>query len=207
MLFGLALIGEGGRNYVAAKCIERIEGLEHESIEWLRSGELDSAMAGDPIWGLFQLAMTEPFGRTTAFSFVADFLRKTNKEQQWSKHFAPLFRRHLELLESTGLLNAVMELKGKLSPFVNFRKSQLLKIMVASNRFDVDRVISTDKGISFRHEESEMNSTDRISLALSSMASIRNFLYLVWKVEDGSLSPFCIDVSVGHEIFCVHYWT
>lgn len=195
-MFGLALIGAGGRNYVAARCIEKIEGMEQESIAWLHSGELESTIAGDPIFGLFQLAMTEPFGRTTAYSFVADFLRKTKKEDQWSNHFAPLFRRHLGTLQSAGLLHAVTELPVKLSPYVNFRKNQLLKIMVASNRFDVSLVVSPEKGISFQRDKGDMSSAARIDLALSSMKSIRNFLHLVWKVVDGSLSPFCTDVSI-----------
>lgn len=180
---------------MAAKCIERIDGLEQESVSWLHTGEREAAIAGDPIWGLFQLAMTEPFGRTAAYSFVADFLRKTSKEDQWSNHFAPLFRRHLETLNSAGLLDAVSRLDGKLSPYVNFRKNQLLKIVVASSSFDVGMVISPHKGISFQGQKSEMSASDRINVALSSMKAIGNFLHLVWKVEAGSLSPVCTDVS------------
>jgi hypothetical protein len=82
VLFGLALIGEGGRNFVAAKCIEAIDDLEQESTLWLSDGDLETQMAGDPLWYLFRRAMTEPLGRTKAYAFLADVLRKTKKEQE-----------------------------------------------------------------------------------------------------------------------------
>jgi hypothetical protein len=195
VLFGLALIGEGGRNYVAAKCIEKIDDLEQESLSWLRDGELETNLAGDPLWSLFRRAMTEPLGRTAAYSFLADVLRKTNKEAQWSNHFAPWFRRQLKTLKSKGLLDEVMALHGKLTPFVNFRKNQLLKIIMAANRFDVDLVVSPQSGISIQPQLVATSQNDRIELALSALTSIGNVLHLMWKVEDGNLSTMCTEVS------------
>lgn len=196
VLFGLALIGEGGRNYVAAKCIEKIDDLEQESLSWLRDGELETNLAGDPLWSLFRRAMTEPLGRTAAYSFLADVLRNTNKEAQWSHHFAPWFRRHLTTLKSKGLLDEVMALQGKLSPFVNFRKNQLLKIIMAANKFDVDQITSPNMGVSIESKiVGASNENDHIHLALSALKSIGSVLHLMWKVEDGNLSNMCNEVS------------
>eukprot|EP00980_Cylindrotheca_fusiformis_P013775 scaffold3556_cov190-Cylindrotheca_fusiformis.AAC.10 len=197
VLFGLALIGEGGRNYVAAKCIEKIDDLQQESLTWLRDGELETTLAGDPLWSLFHRAMTEPLGRTAAYSFLADVLRKTNKEAQWSNFFAPWFRRHLKTLKAKGLLDEVLALKGKISPFVNFRKNQVLKIIMAANKFDVDLIATpeTSTVAPILPNLAATSQSDSLELALSAMKSIGDVLHLMWKVEDGNLSSMCTEAS------------
>jgi hypothetical protein len=88
-----------------------------------------------------------------------------------------------------------MALHGKLTPFVNFRKNQLLKIIMAANRFDVDLVVSPQSGISIQPQLVATSQNDRIELALSALTSIGNVLHLMWKVEDGNLSTMCTEVS------------
>ena len=110
MLYGIALIGVGGANYVAAKCIEKIEDLPQEDVSWLKDGEHETNLAGDPVWIIFRRAMTEPLGRTAAYAFLADILRKTTREMDWSNHFTLSFRNHLQTLESVGLIDEVLKL-------------------------------------------------------------------------------------------------
>jgi hypothetical protein len=142
--------------------------------------------------------MTEPFGRTSAYSFLADVLRKTEKEKQWSSHFAPCFSRQVNILKrSGGLLDGLMNLQDNESKFVTFRKNQVLKIIMAASRFEIDLAIFPEKGSSIQIQPAPIltNANERIKMVLSTMGSLATVLHLCWKVEDGNMSTICTDVS------------
>lgn len=196
VLYGLALIGEGGRNFLAGKCLEAIDDLEQESISWLTSGERETEASTEPFWYLFHRAMTEPLDRTAAYAFLADVLRKAKKESEWSVHFAPWFRRHLETLTSVGLKEQLMGLRGEVSPFVNFRKNQLLKIILAAASFDLDAVETPAKRSPVNRELIVTHDAERVNIAISVMKSLSEIFYPMWTVDnDGSLPPVCSEVS------------
>lgn len=198
ILYGLALIAEGGRNFLASKCLEAIEDLEQEPSEWLTAGEHETSVIGKPTWHLFRRAMTESLGRTAAYAFLADVLRKTVKEREWSVHFAPKIRKHLETLVSVGLREQLMALRGDedVSSLVNFRKSQVLKVILATCAFDVQSVERPNLKCPVKREVVLTKDEDRVAIALSVMKTLSDVIYLVWKVEkDGSLPPICVEVS------------
>lgn len=196
MLFGLALIGEGGRNYVAAKCIEAIDDLSQEPALWLQQCDSGTKTAGDPLWSIFRRAMTEPLGRTAAYAFLADALCKTENEQEWAAHFSPSFRRHLETLESVGLVDELLRLSD-ITPYVNFRKNQLLKIILAAARFDIDTVTSSVQMSPVDRQIIKIDERSRIDRAVSAVSSLTRVLHLTWKVDpDGSLPSICTEVRL-----------
>ena len=137
-LYGLALLGEGNRNFLAMNCIKSIHELEQESSLWLSDQGMKNRTLRSVHWDLFRRAMTEPLGRSSAHAFLADVLRKRNKESEWAVIFAPLFQEHLRNLQDAGLVNELMRLRDVQGSYVVFRKNQLLKIMLAASRFDVD---------------------------------------------------------------------
>ena len=198
VMYGLALIGEGGRNFLASKCLEAIDDLDQESGTWFAEGERETEISGEPRWYLFRRAMTEPLGRTAAYAFLADVLRKSQKESEWSVHFAPWFRRHLTTLSSAGVKDQLMALRAEeeLSSFVSFRKNQVLKIILAACSFDIESVERPCQKSPVSREEIVTKDTDRSTIAIATMNTLSEVLYLVWKVEDdGSLSPICTEVS------------
>lgn len=195
VLYGLALIGEGGWNFLAGNCLRAIDDLGQETSDWLTLGEPETNASADPYWYLFQRAMTEPLGRTGAYAFLADVLRKSKKETEWSVHFAPWFRRQLGTLITVGLKERLMGLRGEASPFVNFRKNQLLKIIVAASRFDVDAVECPVQKSPVNREVVVTNDSERAGIAIAVLKSISEILYLMWSVEkDGSVSSICSEV-------------
>ena len=212
VMYGLALIGEGGRNFLASKCLEAIEDLDQETGTWFTEGERETEISGEPRWHLFRRAMTEPLGRTAAYAFLADVLRKSRKEHEWSVHFAPWFRRHLATLASAGLKDQLIALREDegLSSFVSFRKNQVLKIILAACSFDVEAVEQPRQKTPVSREEIVTKDTDRLTIAIATMNALSEVLYLVWKVEeDGSLSPICAEVRIEgtnhHSLFvCTH---
>jgi hypothetical protein len=198
VLYGLALIGEGGRNFVAAKCIDAIDTLEQESSTWLSEGEGETEAPGNPLWQLFRRAMTEPLGRTSAYAFLADVLRKTGKEQEWAPHFSTWFRLHLGTLKSVGLSDALLRLQGRLSPYTNFRKNQLLKIILASIRFDVWTAESPERRSPINRKPLDIDDATCVENVVSAISSLADAIHLVWKVEqDGSIPEICAEVCVS----------
>lgn len=196
VLFALSLIGEGGWKFVAAKCLEAIDYLEQEDRAWFSAGELETGRGDDPSWSLFRRAMTEPLGRTAAYSFVADVFRKTRKEEEWSEHFLPCFQRQLETLESVGLIDELQRLRGELTPFQNFRKNQVLKIFLAANRFKMLQVESLKSSIAGLGQITGDNTDTGTELTKSALKSLTEVLHLIWKVEaDGAVPQTCAEVS------------
>lgn len=196
ILLGIALIAEGGRNFLAGKCLEAIDDLQQESSLWLVSGERETEASGQPLWYLFHRAMTEPLGRTAAYAFLADVLRKTKREQEWSVHFSSFFRKHLSTLDSVGLKEQLMGLRGEISPFVNFRKNQLLKIVLAACSFDVDAAESPGQQSPVNRGLIATNDSESVNIAIAAMKSLSEVIHLMWKVDsDGSIPSICAEVS------------
>lgn len=196
ILYGLALIGEGGRNFLAGRCLEAIDDLEQESSSWLTDGERETAVSGEPLWFLFQRAMTEPLGRTAAYAFLADVLRKSKKEKEWSVHFSSWYRKHLATLEAVGLKEHLMGLCDDVSPFVNFRKNQLLKVVLAAISFDIDAAESPAQQSPVNRQLIVTDDNARVKIAIAAMKSLSDVLHLMWKVDyDGSIPSICAEVS------------
>lgn len=196
VLFGLALIGEGGRNFVAAKCIEAIDDLVSEPVSWLSYGDVETKISGEPLWSLFHKAMTEPLGRNAAYAFLADVLRKTEKEEEWATHFSPWFRQHLNSINSDGLMGELLHLRNDLTPYTSFRKNQILKIILATSRFDIYLVESPAKQSPVNRELIVTDELTRIKVALAAIDSIKSAVQLMWKVDaNGGLQVICTEVS------------
>jgi hypothetical protein len=197
VLYGLALIGEGGRNFIAAKCLEAIDDLQQETEEWFSDSESETKSAGEPFWLLFRRAMTEELGRTGAYAFTADVLKKTNKEQEWAFHFSSVFRNHLQTLKDRGLIDKLLNLREGLTPNKNFRKNQLLKVILEACKFDI-YTIDESKDIKYAlNRKHYFDRATQMGIALAAMASLVSVVPSVWSVEgDGVLPPICIEVSV-----------
>lgn len=201
VLYGMALMGQGGRNFVASKCIEAIDHLDQESKLWLSDGEREAELASDSQWFLFRRAMTESLSRTAAYAFCADVLRKTNKEKEWAFQLSTMFRRHLETLKRVGLTDELLRLREGITPNANFRKNQLLKVILAASRFDVDTIDeSAAKSFVWCTNDFRLDDAIKVKIACSALASLASIMPLVWTVErDGSLPPVCREVSVTEQ--------
>ena len=198
VMYGLALLCEGGRNFVAAKCVDVIDALQEVNRKWLLDGKGEKIVSGNPLWLLFRRAMTEPLDRTSAYAFLADALRKTGKEQEWAPYFSERFRRHLRTLESVGMVDALMRLESVLSPYTNFRKNQVLKVVLASVRFDVWTADCPVRRNPINRKPIEISDSTCVENVVSAISSLANVIHLVWKVEkDGSISEICGQVRVS----------
>lgn len=187
VLYSLCLIGEGGRDYVAAKCMESAWELEMETVKWLIEEPLDIGLNPDPLWNTFRRAMTELLTRTTAFSFANDVVRKTGKEERWCGRLAPLFRKHLDELRKIGLLDQLTKHEASPSPYVTMRKHQLLKVILGAARLDIANAeLAGDKA---------GESGSCLQIIISTISTLTQLLESSWKVEtNGSIARNNVEV-------------
>jgi hypothetical protein len=196
VLYGLALIGEGGRNFIAAKCLEAIDDLEQEHREWFSEGDSETSISSEPYWFLFRRAMTEQLSRTGAYAFLADVLRKTNKEHEWALHFSPCFRRHIETLKRVGLINELLRSRDEITPNINFRKNQLLKVILAGCKFDIESIGESKERKRALQKSPCLDRVAQLEIAQTVLSCVESIVPSVWSIENGRLPPVCIEVSV-----------
>jgi len=197
VLYGLALIGEGGRNFIAAKYLEAIDDLEQEHKEWISEGDNETKNSSEPYWFLFRRAMTEQLTRTGAYAFLADVLRKSNKEHEWALHFSPYFRRHLETLKHVGLIDELLQSREKheITPNINFRKNQLLKVILASCKFDIESIDESKERKRALHKSPRLGRTTQMEITQTVLSCVESIVPSVWSIEsNGSLPPVCIEI-------------
>jgi hypothetical protein len=196
VLYGLALIGEGGRNFIAAKCLEAIDDLEQEHREWFSEGDSETSISSEPYWFLFRRAMTEQLSRTGAYAFLADVLRKTNKEHEWALHFSPCFRRHIETLKRVGLINELLRSRDEITPNINFRKNQLLKVILAGCKFDIESIGESKERKRALQKSPCLDRVAQLEIAQTVLSCVESIVPSVWSIENGRLPPVCIEVCV-----------
>ena len=196
VLYGLALIGEGGRNFIAAKCLEAIDDLEQENRKWFAEGDSETSISSEPYWFLFRRAMTEQLSRTGAYAFLADILRKTNKEHEWALHFSPCFRRHIETLKRVGLINELLRSRDEITPNINFRKNQLLKVILAGCKFDIESIDESKERKRAFPKSPCLDRVAQLEIAQTVLSCVESIVPSVWSIENGRLPPVCVEVSV-----------
>jgi hypothetical protein len=199
VLFALAMIGEGGRNFVASKYLEAIHLLDEETDTWFSEGDKETALSGDPRWFLFKRAMGEKVTKSIAFAFLADVLKKTKKEAEWAVHFSPWFLDHVQKLEETGLICQLVDAnKSKLTPNVIIRKNQVAKVMMASCKLGLDNVEERVGVILVMgNKRPEIDLLARLEIARTILSHLTHLVPLLWRVDrSGSLSKDCVEVSL-----------
>lgn len=196
VLYGLALIGKGRRNFVAAKCLEAIDDLQQETEQWFSDGDSETKHAAEPSWLLFRRALTEELGRTGAYAFTADVLKKTKKEREWAYHFSSLFRNHLQTLKDRGLIDNLLSLREGLTPNRSFRRNQVLKVILQACKFDMYTIHGTKECRSALNKRPSFDRATQIGIVQDALVSLVNVVPQVWSIEgDGVLPPMCVEVS------------
>lgn len=186
VLYAMSLIGEGGRDYAASKAILAITILDDkDSTTSFESADID-VIQSKP-WQIFRHASTAPLQKIPAFAFVADLLKRTDKETEWAATLAGLFHDQVERMREHGDLGISLE---KPSPTdraqIKLRRQQVLKIVLAAARLNL-----TNTKTRMLQESLEKAA----SKALNILDQLVVILKALWNVEeDGSIPTTCIEV-------------
>jgi hypothetical protein len=187
VLYGLSLVGEGGRNFLAAKCLESLDALEQEPLTWSTEDATGSSWM-DCSWMDCHRATSEPLGRSAAYALTVDVLRTTNKEKDMAVHLAPMFSRYFELLKREGGAELSLKIDDS-SALYETKIQQVSRVVLASFRYQfyqAELLISKDDGMK-RNEGKE--------LAMAIIESLFHFFSLLWKVgSDASVAGESIEV-------------
>jgi hypothetical protein len=183
VLYAMALIGEGGRDFAASKALMAITTLVDSSSE-----TVDTDVIQSKPWQIFRRASTDPLRRIPAFAFVADLLKKTGKESDWSNKLARLFHDQVERMRECGQLAASFEEATPADTAqLALRRQQVLKIVLSAARLNL-------------HNTKRLLGAGGLEEAASRSLMLLDQLLLIlkalWKVHgDGSVPTPCIEVS------------
>jgi hypothetical protein len=190
-LYGLCLAGEGGKVFLATKCIEAVGDLPQESCSWLKNDFVDTNISTDSVWILFHEAMTQPLGRTAAYAFIADTLRSTGKEHDFSGSMMKLFRMYTDNLTRTWTAEVVFDTKQRQNLISRHRQNKIITVLVACKRYEIDHA---EKSIAVGRPE---NMSVKPEYLLNMVESLSKLLTVVWSVAPhGSINPTCTELIV-----------
>jgi hypothetical protein len=191
LFYALSLFGEGGRTFLAKKCIVAVEAIQAEDEEALARDPIDTNVVNDSAWGAFRFERTGPLRKTAAFAFAVDMLLKLKKEKECADVMGPLIQRHLDSLRTGGpTIDAVLS-EMELSRQAILTRNRIIRLILASSRIQIDNaksLLSTQEPVA-----SEMS--------LSVLERVTPLFQKFWQVEEnGSIPPLCIEVSQCHRL-------
>jgi hypothetical protein len=190
VLYGLSLVGVGGRNFLAAKCLESIEALEEVPLTSSTKDTVDVNQNTGSSWIDCHLAASEPLGRLAAYAFTVDVLRATNKENSMAAFLAPMFAGYYELLKGEEAVELSLKMKmGNSIALYETTYQHVSRVVLASFRYQ------------FYQAESLISHDDRVKrtkgkeLAVAIIESLFHFFPILWMVEsDASVGSECIEL-------------
>ena len=185
VLLALCLIGEGGRDYLASRCIDSLEALPDDTHNDISHKIADVGAISYPAWQVYRHAMTDQLTTVPALAFLADMLKKINKEHQWEPKVASRFLGAMNSICSKGLLDKVLEAGKTKCPETVLRRTQILKIVFAGARYSLLQC------------ERMLQSTDDASRDISvCFENVVSMVHRIWRVEDKKFpSKSSIEVS------------
>lgn len=194
VLYGTSLLGQGGRNYIASKCLEDIHCLELESKTGVLDQVIDTNIVQDPEWQIFRRAKIDPLQQTSAVALVADAICKKGKAKEMSVHLSGFFQTHLDFMETHGLLEELALTADNQSFHASLKKSEALKIVLAAARMkfsDLDQQLTT-----LPIDPVPENIEEAMRRALSAILLVSKYYHLIWSVSTSSaVSSSNIEVS------------
>ena len=185
VLFSLGLIGEGGRDFVAMKCIQAIDLLEQEPASWLYEAAVATDVAGDPDWPAFRSSKIDPLGRTAAHAYVSHTLQMSGKERRYAVRLAPIFSRHVEILSKEGLSDMALSTQSDRLQIAEEKRELIFKVLTAAARYELERAESVRK----EHQGEASNIIE------ASIETLWTILRNTWDIgTDGVITDSCVDV-------------
>ncbi len=192
VLYGLCLISEGNRDFLAEKMIGAIKDIEDSDDEG-QNLEATHGPSSNTSSLLFRQAMTSSMNKLDAFAFTSDVIKQLNMEQQWSDRLLPYFQDYLEELDAMKASDILKENSANLSMQRALRRNKYVKVMFSTFRMKI-----------FSGEDSATNAcgNERMlkkacDLSYSVIQDIFRFQDALWGTKaDGNPTEDTVDVSI-----------
>jgi hypothetical protein len=187
VLLALSLMGEGKKDFLAAKCILSLSDLENDCDHAIQISVVDNDPIGHPAWLLYRHAMTDQLRVVSALAFTADMLKKVKKEEIWAHLVSPYFQQAIESMQASGILVKALEAERLKVSDTIIRRTQVLKIVAAGTRYKVFQCLRE-----LPHNERADEEVNRCIEQVSC-----TFKYL-WHIDESGLpSKSSTEVSFG----------
>lgn len=192
VLYAISLIGQGGRKYVASKCIEDVDALQLES---KTHEKMDNGLSHELEWDFFRRTKTGPLQQISAFSLVADVLQKTGKENDWADRFDEFFKKQIDRMEEEGLMDKLARSETSQSACGSSKQEETLNILVAATRM---MCCTLDKQlVGLTHDTPPEEVKEAVSVSLSAISFVSKYNHWLWSLpEDGSIRSSNIEVGL-----------
>lgn len=176
VLFALSLIGEGGKDFLASKCIDAMAELKDDTPNYIEQKVADTDAICYPAWQVYHQAMTDQLPTIPALAFIADMLKKVKKEKEWARKIGPMFQSAMKSIESTGLLDQALDAEKSKNPNTILRRTHVLKIVLAGARF---RVLQCELQL--------LSTNDPNRDVAACFEEVESVMCRLWNGEDGRL--------------------
>ena len=182
-LYGLCLSDDSGKVPLAAACIQSLNMLPIENVEFFKETVIDCGVVQDSAWTIFHETMTQPFGRITALCLVTDEVRRCPLEAELQKYLITLYDQSTTSFYDEGWLDFI---EHNASIVSSHRCEQLIKVLIAAERYKL--ILDT------RSDDTLVSSESNSLTILSSFTKLSKLISTGWKVHHkGSIESYCVD--------------
>uniref|UniRef100_A0A6S8WZ86 Uncharacterized protein n=1 Tax=Chaetoceros debilis TaxID=122233 RepID=A0A6S8WZ86_9STRA len=205
LLYGLCLISEGNRDFLAMKMIKSIREIEDaEEVD----GKLSAfhVSSNDTSLHLFRQAMVDPIKKMDAFALTSDVINKISKDEEWADRLLPLFQEYMEDLDADNVLDILKENPASLSIYMSMRRNSYLKIMFCNFRLNLAKARKIASNAS--EEKFYQNAYDRCQ---SVIEGVLRFQDAIWRTKaDGNPIDDSVEMlnilssAFTTSMYCVH---
>lgn len=186
-LYGVCLAAEGGKRFLAMRCIESVNSIEQEALDWLNEDICDTSAVLDTSWQVLLKCTTSPLTRTMAYSLLGDILKKGSLDIPIYE-VSRLLSEHVNYLIGSGTVEEALGGQSK-NPLQSRRRRLVIDVLVTAARFQLQHVEDT------MAKSSETDKTRSRELVIDLLDSLTTYLGALWSVDSSAaICSSCMEI-------------
>ncbi|GAX20947.1 hypothetical protein FisN_1Lh392 [Fistulifera solaris] len=189
-LYGICLAAEGGKRYLAMRCIEIVNSIDLENLDWFNEDINDTAAVQDTSWQVLLKCTTAPLTRTAAYALLGDVLKKRFLDVPLYD-LSRLLSEHARRLIDLGIVKEALAEQSKNS-LQSRRRRLVIDVLVTAARIQLEHV-----------EETMTTSLDsergqRKELVLNLLDSLTAYLRALWNIDSrAAVCTSCREILIA----------
>ncbi|GAX25437.1 hypothetical protein FisN_1Hh392 [Fistulifera solaris] len=189
-LYGICLAAEGGKRFLAMRCIEIVNSIGLEDLDWFNEDINDTAAVQDTSWQVLLKCTTAPLTRTAAYALLGDVLKKRLLDIPLYD-LSRLLSEHARRLIDLGIVKEALAEQSKNS-LQSRRRRLVIDVLVTTARIQLQHV-----------EEMMSTSLDserekRKELVLNLLESLTAYLRALWNIDSrAAVCTSCREILIA----------
>jgi hypothetical protein len=174
-LYGICLAAEGRKRFLAMRCIESVNSIDIENLDWFNEDINDTAAVQDTSWQVLLKCTTAPLTRTAAYALLGDVLKKRLLDVPLHD-LSCLLSEHVRCLIDLGIVKEALAEQSKNS-LQSRRRRLVIDVLVTAARFQLQHVEETMTA-SLDSERGQKK-----ELVLNLLDSLTAYLRALWNID------------------------